>query len=536
MMTRLESPQLRMRRRSLIVGGLAASLGCPTGRAADPPAASPASPPIRSPHVGINLAGLAYWATQFPFADLTKNGGGWGSRDARGAEVGKLALAPSGEPAALEPGQRAYMAVAWEDTRYAAGEYVVRWDGDGELSFPNSAVRIASRAPGRIALEVRDTRGQLWISIDRSNPANPLRNVRFLWPGTEATIATQPFNPEFLRRLAPFSCLRFMDWGATNGSPLVRWADRPRVEDAVYTTTRGVPVERMIDLANALQADPWFCIPHLADDDYVRQFALLVRGRLDPRRVASIEYSNEVWNGSFAQARHAVEQARRLGLATPAGFGSLYYAERTGQIVALVDTVFGAAERKRWRMILSGQAAWTQFGADALGWKSTAARVDAYAVAPYFNAQPAADPAKVEATLALAPDAILEQMRAHIRGAVRSHIVDSAKLAAQHKLPLLGYEGGAHDSSSYFPPDKQDPMTALFSAAHRSPRMRDIYREYLETWIAAGGGLMNQYNDIGRWSKWGLWGLLEHVTQDPSSAPKYLGLLDTIAAHPARQR
>ena len=26
---------------------------------------------------------------------------------------------------------------------------------------------------------------------------------------------------------------------------------------------------------------------------------------------------------------------------------------------------------------------------------------------------------------------------------------------------------------------------------------------------------MNQYNDIGRWSKWGLWGALEHVTQDP---------------------
>ena len=66
----------------------------------------------------------------------------------------------------------------------------------------------------------------------------------------------------------------------------MRWADRPQPGDAVYTSDRGVPVERMIDLANVLQADPWFCIPHLAEDDYVRQFATLVKARLDPRRVA----------------------------------------------------------------------------------------------------------------------------------------------------------------------------------------------------------------------------------------------------------
>ena len=66
--------------------------------------------------------------------------------------------------------------------------------------------------------------------------------------------------------------------------------------------------------------------------------------------------------------------------------------------------------------------------------------------------------------------------------------------------------------------------------------MREVYREYIDTWVAAGGGLLNQYHDIGRWSKWGLWGVLEHVTEDPASAPKYQGLLDAIAAHPARPR
>jgi hypothetical protein len=66
--------------------------------------------------------------------------------------------------------------------------------------------------------------------------------------------------------------------------------------------------------------------------------------------------------------------------------------------------------------------------------------------------------------------------------------------------------------------------------------MREVYREYVDTWVAGSGGLLNQYNDIGRWSKWGLWGVLEHVTENPASAPKYQGLLDAIAAHPAQPR
>ena len=536
------SADIPVRRRSLVVGGLAAALGVPLARAADPaPSASPSpSPgfplPPRSPNVGINLAGLAYYSPQFPFADLTKTGGGWWSRDANGAEVGKLALTPGGFPAALEPGQRAHLAVGWEGTLFATGEYVVRYDGEGEIGFPLSTVRVVSRAPGRIVVDVKANSGQLWVGIEKMNPANPVRNVRFFWPGTEATAATQPFNPEFLRRIAPFSTLRFMDWAAVNHSPLVRWADRPKPDDAVYTTERGVPVERMIDLANVLQAEPWFCIPHQADDDYVRQFATLVKARLDPRRVAWIEYSNEVWNTAFGQARYAIAQARALGLPLPVGLGSIFYAERTRQIVGIVDAVFGAAERKRWRAVLAGQAVWTQFGSDALGWKDTAARVDAYSIAPYFHAAEANDPNKVAATLALTPAQVVEQMRANIRGEVQKHVTENAKLAARYKLPLVAYEAGASEGSIGFPGDKQDAIANLFAAAHRLPQMREVYRDYVATWIGAGGSLLNQYYDIGRWTKWGLWGVLEHVTQDPATSPKYQGLLDAIAAHPAKPR
>jgi hypothetical protein len=563
-MARMHQPPLGARR-SLLLGGLAALLpwrrsafaaDAPEGasaaeasalrnlaasRSAGPDRGTPAAPgaaPVRSRHVGVNLAGLAYYANEFPFADLMKTSGGWSLRSRRGGEGGTLRLTPEGWPAALEPGEQAAAAVGWDAAGYPTGEYVVRWDGEGDLAFPGLRGRIVSRAPGRTVIDVRDASSQLWVTIERTRVENPVRNVRFLWPGTEAAQPDHPFNPEFLRRIAPFSVLRFMDWGMTNGSSLVRWSDRAQLDDVTYTR-RGAPLELMIELANRLEADPWLCIPHLADDDFVRAFAGMVKERLDPRRVVRIEYSNEVWNQGFEQARWAVAQSKRLGLPTPYGLGSAFYAERTQRVAALFDEVFGAGERRRWRAVLAGQAAWTQFSADALGWKDTAAKVDALAIAPYFQAAGANDPKRVTETLALTPEQVIEQMRASIRGEVRSRIAESARLAQRHKLELVAYEGGAHDTASQFPPDRQDPVAAVLAKAHASPRMREVYREYLDAWVEGGGGVLNQYHDIGKGSKWGFWGALETVTQDPQTAPKYLGLLDAIAAHagaPARAR
>ena len=522
---------LRIHRRKLLLGAAsAACVGTPL-RAADAPAF--ASVP-RSPHVGINLTGISYWTAEFPFADLMKNSAGWSARNAKGgAPAGTLALGAHGYPAKLDAGQIAVTPVAWQDTRYAPGAWVVRWDGDGELAFPGVAAPVVSRGPGRIVLDVRETRAAMHVAIVRTNPADPVRNLRFLWPGTEAAHPAQPFNPLFLERIAPFSTLRFVDWGATNGSPVARWAERAQLDEVSWATPRGAPLEIMLDLANTLQAEPWLCIPHLADDDYIRQFAALVKARLDPRLKATIEYSNEVWNTGFAQARWAMAESARLGLPAAKAQPSAFYAERVSRISVLVDEVFGAAQRRRWSLVLAGQAAWTQFSRDALAWKDTATRVDALAIAPYFQAKAAADPAQFEQSVRLSPDALIEQMLGSIRGEVRARLAENAKLAERYRLPLVGYEGGPHDSSGYFPKDRQDAMVPVFEAAHKSPRMRAVYREYFDAWIAAGGGVLNQYNDIGRGSKWGFWGALETVTQDPATAPKYLGLLDAIAAHPA---
>ena len=488
--------------------------------------------PARSRHVGMNLAGIAYYSTEFPFADMMKSGMGWTSREDNGT-WGKPfpSLTADGYPAALAPGQHALNAVAWDGSRFAPGRYVVLWDGDGSISFPMSNVKIAETAANRIAIDVVDTSGSLWVAIDRTSASNPVRNLRFLWPGTEATYASQPFNPVFLAKVAPFSVLRFIDWGATNVTPVVEWAQRSHVADVTYATPAGVPIEVMIDLANTLHVDPWFCIPHQASDDYVRQFATLLRDRLDPALHPHIEYSNEVWNTGFGQTQWAIARSQALGLDIPFGQPAAFYAMRSVQMFKIIQDVWGA-DRGRIVRVIAGQAVWDNFLTHALAYQDTAANADVMAIAPYFNAVEAGDPARVATTLTLTSDQIVDQMLVHIRGDIKSSMIANAALAAKYKLKLKAYESGAGDTSSYFPADKIDAMTALFMAAHNNPRMRSVYTEYYTQWVAAGGDTMNQYSDVGNWSKWGLWGSLQYVTQDPATAPKYQGLLDFIAAHP----
>ena len=488
--------------------------------------------PARSRHVGMNLAGIAYYSSEFPFADMMKSGMGWASREDNGT-WGKPfpSLTADGYPAALAPGQHALNAVAWEGSHFAPGRYVVLWDGDGSISFPLSNVKVAESAANRIAIDVVDTSGNLWVAIDRTSASNPVRNLRFLWPGTEATYSSQPFNPVFLAKIAPFSLLRFIDWGATNVSPIVEWAERSHVSDVTYATPAGVPIEVMIDLANTLHVDPWFCIPHQASDDYVRQFATLVRDRLDPALHPHVEYSNEVWNTGFPQTQWAIARSQALGLDIPFGQPAIFYATRSVQIFKIVQDVWGA-DRGRIVRVIAGQAVWDNFLAHALAYRDTATNADVMAIAPYFNAVDAGDPARVATTLTLSSDQIVDQMLANIRGDIKSSMTANAALAAKYKLKLKAYESGAGDTSSYFPADKIDAMTALFMAAHNNPRMRGVYAEYYSQWVAAGGDTMNQYSDVGNWSKWGLWGSLQYVTQDPATAPKYQGLLDFIAAHP----
>jgi hypothetical protein len=204
-------------------------------------------------------------------------------------------------------------------------------------------------------------------------------------PGFEATYKTNPFNPDFLKRLKNFNTIRFMDWMLTNGSEQKSWKDRPTTNYCNYTE-HGVSVEVMADLCNRLGADAWFCIPHLADDDYIRQFAILVKKLLKPELKVYIEYSNEVWNSGFKQNHYAQQKAKELQippLERPWEGAGKFYAKRSVEIFKIWEDVFN----KQLVRIIAWQAASGEYWTDkiVLSYNDTYKNCDALAIAPILQ-------------------------------------------------------------------------------------------------------------------------------------------------------
>ena len=150
----------------------------------------------------------------------------------------------------------------------------------------------------------------------------------------------EQFNPVFVDKIKKFRTLRFMDWMQTNHSPQKEWENRPTPATATYRRS-GVPLEVMIALANQVQADPWFNMPHQATDEYIQNFAQKVKAELNPNLKVYIEFSNEVWNWNFKQTRYALEQGQaRWGKDKKDAFRQ-WYGMRTAQMCELWKREFG---------------------------------------------------------------------------------------------------------------------------------------------------------------------------------------------------
>jgi hypothetical protein len=114
----------------------------------------------------------------------------------------------------------------------------------------------------------------------------------------------------------------------------------------------GCSYEMLIALANEVNANPWFCIPFYASDDFVTSFAKLVKRDLNPWLTPCFEFSNEVWNFGIGFAQTQASQRLSYLLwptqARPAngqaiGDYNQYYGMRFYQVMALVDGVYAGS-------------------------------------------------------------------------------------------------------------------------------------------------------------------------------------------------
>lgn len=180
--------------------------------------------------------------------------------------------------------------------------YVVRYRGAGALEY-NELARLIERADHRDLIEIASGTDNATITLSATDPDDPLRDI---------------------------TMLRFMTLGHSCQFAQSRWDNRPLPTDARWNL-KGAPLEVMISLANKTGKDPWFTIPHAADDDYARRFAQTVKKSLDPKLKVYLEYSNEVWNPDYPQFAFAAQKGRMLDLGDdPRSAGARYQSEAFG--------------------------------------------------------------------------------------------------------------------------------------------------------------------------------------------------------------
>lgn len=508
--------------------------------------------------LGIGLAGIADWSTAMPFLDLMKSSRDWVPQ-AQGApwgEGGELDLDADGWVTSLASGQWADRFV-WTNILgipMPFSRLVVRWKGTGTIDYPLGLVRVAAESGERRDVVQADPNSDyLVLSLTATDPNDPVREITVTPEEYDSRlVAGEMFNPVWLGILAPFRAVRFMDWMMTNTDGARNWGERPRPEQAAWAGA-GVPVEVMVRLANTLLADPWFNMPHRADDDYVRRFARYVRDHLDPRLVAHVEHSNEVWNWGFPQSHYANEMGRARWTPTgdpedaPGDSFIQWHGMRTAVICDIWKKEVFVGQTGRVRCELGVQTGWKGLEEGALECPAWVAEgneacwrhgIDSIAVTTYFSGGVNGgdcNEATVRSWMAQ-PDGglatAMEQLRAgglltpcsewEDTGSVAELADDFAyfkSVADRYGLTMTAYEGGQHITGNGHATQDDPDFIAFHVALNRDKRMTARYREMLSQWRAGGGTLLMHFVEAGSYDKWGSWGALEYPAQ--GSSPKY---------------
>lgn len=505
-------------------------------------------------NLAYGLSALADYAEGFVFLDLMKASRGWLDGWVNGWDEIEPYLDANGWPTQMPPGWTVIRnSWALNDSEWSQGPFVLTYDGEGTLSIGNSTITEPDTG-GRIEFTCN---GSFWLDITATDPNDNgeyIRNIRIVHADYEALADSgELFDPDWLKIVSDVKLVRFMDWMDTNGSSITDFADFRNGDWYSFygkygAPTFGVPLEIMVDLANRLGADPWFCIPHMATDACVQAMAEYIRDNLDAGLVAHIEYTNEMWNfaPAFTQTAWASAQALALWGTTPVGGQAAsnldYQAMRTTEVMKIVKDVF-VGQTHRVKTILglqNGNAWWLEnrmldpITANALGWQGGVPLVpkdwiDAVAVSSYFGGSELATEANggrredfVEhfendtqeeffdylKSCMLDPDYPLSIPRI---GVAWQSVRDAMDNSDATDMELIHYEGGQHMAA----PNGADvaaygPTLRDFV---RSPQMADLYAEWYDACLAGPvDGTPMHFVEYSANDNSFSWGLRSHFT------------------------
>jgi hypothetical protein len=338
------------------------------------------------------------------------------------------------------------------------------------------------------------------------------------------------WDPQFLAELRGFTVWRHMDLNAVNWSDIHSWSQRklptdPRNQEVYIDRdsppdTTGLAVEWQIDLCNRAHVDCWFTHPYLADDEYIRQQAMLIKAKLDPGHTIYIELSNEVWNGNFA----AFDQSIQAGVAMGVPGDNEYYQGiahemvRALQMYQIYSDVFGAEAMGKRVVRVFSESGNLDLTTQALRsvyesgqWNPHSQLIDMMALAPYIGNGVDGAAEDLERWSSEVDEKMLDPVE-HVHEA---HV-------GAYGIPLLGcYEAGMHHLSN-----------ANVWAANSQAYSGYVYM--LDRFAELMNGPCVLYTLHGTWEGKGAWGLYDHVGQALSAAPKARAAHEWVAGTATR--
>ena len=477
--------------------------------------------------LGMNLSGDVSWSRSKMWVNVAKSARDWGHLDKPYQKDLELKLSDRGYPLS-DAG------LSFEGYEYEPGVWQFSYKGSGDISF---------RGGGKLLSATRGSDGTVTGTFERFNKKrldgslipvrlimrnidsnNPPYDLKIVASGYDLN-SKNVYTQEFLEFIKPFKILRYMDLMETNNSTVKTWSDRVKPD----APGRGVAYEDLIELSNVANKEAWITLPHLADDDYIRQTAKLFAQKYDDNLNLYLENSNELWNRNFSQTRYLhdsiiaklmeEEGLTKAEATAKKGREQLPQKEvvdRLCHIAAIFREEFGP-RADLIKPILAGQAAnsWhIKKGLEhlAMTGRQESCNLHAIGIAPYINTQygPTFNPASM--------DEVFAKMREFYEEKVKLKIVEHAALAKQYNLKLYAYEGGQHLNG--------DNAFNIKTAAQNDPRMGELLKDYFCFWQNSGGEDFVFFSSITGNSKHGHWGIKTSISEGETI--KHNALIDTV--------
>jgi len=429
------------------------------------------------------------------------------------------------------------------------GYYTVLYDGEGFISYGNDA-KIYSRDRGRDVIYLdpgKDREYSATLFIKNTNPANYLRNVRIIMPGGicrdnpfrrvntanhcrgnyisfEQNYNSIIFNPDYLNFMKDFKVIRFMNMSGITRNPIEDWSQRNTLNSSTWggeEGTRGAPIEIMVALANKLNADPWFSMPHKANDRYVYQFASYVRDHLKPGLKVYVEYTNEAWNTTFDQTFYVKDMGQKLGLDKDRdAAGQKFYSKRSVEVFDLWENAFKGLHRIV--RVMGGWTVNTKITKTILHHEDAYKKTDAFAIAPYIfgDYKKLKNARSVSQVYGILHN---DQMPYSVNNVIK-YVGNQVAVTKPLGVDLIAYEGG---QGLVIPKlkDEKSIQNRVLMAANRDYRMMQLYQQLLQGWKQVGGKTFVHFTSPQTYQRFGYFGTKEYITQPMNKAPKYRAII-----------